>query len=212
MMPTSELTTMLTDYAIALEALIFAGLLWRLGSRHPQQSIALWGAAFLSVAIAAFMGGTYHGFRLLISDQSQRLLWKVTIYAIGFMSLFIMAGTVRSSVPRSLQRWLLLGIAGQSLVYFYWAATHNDFTYAVVEYFLALGFMLLLQIGTAIGRRSSSIEWMVLGSLVSLAAAALLGIGFSIAPLLHASDVYHLVQAGGLYLFYRGARLLKDVA
>ena len=57
----TEPMTMLTDYLISVETLIFAGLLFR--SRSQQTSLSLWVAAFITIGIAAFPSKTEVRFR-----------------------------------------------------------------------------------------------------------------------------------------------------
>ena len=65
-------------------------------------------------------------------------------------------------------------------------------------------------LSSSISRKDESRKWLVSGALVTLA-------GFAIqqAPIrpnldFNHNDIYHIIQIGALYLFFRGARLLKD--
>jgi hypothetical protein len=48
------------------------------------------------------------------------------------------------------------------------------------------------------------------GILVSAIAAAIEALGVRPGDLVSADDLYHLVQAGSLYLLYRGGRLFEE--
>jgi len=74
----AEPITTLTDYGIAIECLIFAGLL--LGHRWIGR---LWATAFISVSGAAILGGTYHGFAEFLSWEHRYGLWQGMLGALA---------------------------------------------------------------------------------------------------------------------------------
>jgi hypothetical protein len=207
----SEPVTTLTDYAIAGEALIFAGLL--LKPKHKSlinPPVLFWAAAFVGVAIAALCGGTYHGFNLSLSIDVKWRLWRGIIYALSLASVCMLAASV-SELPRSVKAWGWGAIALKSSLYLSWISFHPNFVYIIVDYLSAMLLILLLQLRTtdrqANGRNSSS--WIIAGVLGSLIAAGVQGIGFKGAEYFNQNDLYHLVQMVALYFFYRGACLLK---
>jgi hypothetical protein len=51
-------------------------------------------------AFAAFVGGSYHGFRPLLSDSVVRGLWNITIFSIGASTAFIVSAVVISGIKR----------------------------------------------------------------------------------------------------------------
>jgi hypothetical protein len=201
----AEPITTLTDYAIALESIAFAGLL----SRIPHKSVRCWAVAFAAVGIAAFTGGSLHGFAPHLEIASKLLLWKITLYAIGISSCFLLAGTIISAVSVRVQPWLLAAIGLKSLVYLGVAAIRNSFGYVVADYLSALVIVLLLQVKLA-QRQSAAVSWIVSGIGVSAIAALILSSRFKWAIGIKAVDIYHLVQMVALYLLYKGASQLKD--
>jgi len=68
-----EPMTMATDYVLALAGLAFAA----------RVSTRLWRAGFLVTALAAALGGTYHGFALHFSEAQLDLLWQATVWLIA---------------------------------------------------------------------------------------------------------------------------------
>ncbi|WP_088892552.1 DUF6962 family protein [Leptolyngbya ohadii] len=212
----AEPITTLTDYAIALEASFLAGgLLWK-NERNFQRSRFFWGVAFGWVAVAAAAGGTCHGFAPILTLSLLNHLWHLMGYAIGCASFFMLLGTILSVVSGWL-RWVVLGAIGsKSAIYFAQVGQYEQFVPVAIDYLSAILVVLVLQfwqlIGELIhqpkGQRESAL-WLCSGIVVSLAAGIILAFRMAIAPFNH-NDLYHLVQMVGLYLLYRGARVLKD--
>jgi hypothetical protein len=179
----SEPVTTLTDYAMAIEALLFAALLWR-SPRFPR----FWVAAFVGVATAAFCGGTYHGFRL--PSDIQWALWRTMTYALSLASSAMLGASVLKSV-----------------LYLSWTTFHSNFLYIVIDYLFAMLILLVIQAGLAARRKTHS-TWIIAGVLTSFIAAAVQGLGINWSAYLNQNDLYHLVQMVALFFFYRGARLI----
>ena len=76
--------TVLTDYLLGGVA---AWLGWKL-LRNSEVSRRWWGAAFVALALGAFLGGTWHGF---FQDY---WLWKATVLAIGAASFAMLARAI----------------------------------------------------------------------------------------------------------------------
>jgi hypothetical protein len=207
----SEPVTTLTDYAIAGEALIFAGLLLKPKYKSfIRPPVCFWAAAFVGVAIAALCGGTYHGFDSSLSMEVKWGLWRGITYALSFASGCMLAASV-SELPRWMQGWGWGAIALKSALYLSWTAFYPNFVYIIVDYLSAMLLILLLQIRKSdrqIDWRTSS-SWIVAGVLGSLIAAGVQGIGFKGAEYFNQNDLYHLVQMIALYFFYRGACVIK---
>lgn len=204
----SEPVTTLTDYAIAGEALIFAGLLLK-PKPKSHLPVLCWAAAFVGVAIAAFCGGTYHGFYSSLSIDTKWGLWRGMTYGLSFASGGMLAATV-CQLPRWMQGWGWGVIGLKSAIYLSWTVFHPSFVYVVVDYLSAmlLILILLLQIRSDRPNKQHS-EWIVAGVLCSLVAAGVQGIGFKGTEYFNQNDLYHLVQMVALYFFYRGAYFIK---
>lgn len=203
----TEPITMLTDYAIAIEALVMALLLFRRG--RGQTAIQLWGVAFAAVAVAAALGGTCHGFVLQLGDETSRSFWKAMMYALGVASFCMLAATVVSLLPHRSQRWWFVAIGLKLVVYLGWIG-ENNYGYAIADYLSAMAIVLLLQLRAVSGYGQASAMWIIAGVVVSFAAVGVEVAQPTLFEPLSYNDLYHLVQMVGLYLFYRGACLLKD--
>lgn len=201
---------MATDYLLALLCGYFAWGLWRVGKRTAQASVCSWAAGFVCFGLASLAGGTFHGFSTLFSEAVLQELWKFTAYAVGLASFFLLSGTLSACIMPSVRRFALLIPYVQLIVYVLWMATHDDFRYVIYDYaFTNLG-ILALQFYAGIANRARSAPWLVGGVLVSFLAAAAQVSGVSLHQHFNHNDLYHVIQMGGMYLFYRGALVLKD--
>ncbi|MBW4484594.1 MAG: hypothetical protein KME14_18835 [Tildeniella torsiva UHER 1998/13D] len=189
----AEPLTTLTDYAIALECLLLAGLLFAQGGVQR-----LWAAAFGSVSGAAALGGVYHEFAYQISLGQRIWLWQGMGMAVAIASFFTVvavAVTLRREV-----RWALLALATAKLAgaiavgFTLWG-----FALRVADYLSALIIVLLVQ-WLQRHRNPGAPVWL-------LGAIALSGLGAmgllipwpGVSPLV----VYHLVQMVALFCIYR---------
>ncbi len=72
----------LTDYLLALECLIFVGLIFRTHAAHAVARVGLLGV-FGSLAAAAILGGTSHGFFPDHESAAYKAIWIATMLSIG---------------------------------------------------------------------------------------------------------------------------------
>lgn len=198
---------MLTDYALAAMASALGVSLFRASRINRQVSVRLWGAAFIATAGATIAGGTSHGFAVVLSEATKASLWKATVYSTGLVSLSMLSGTIVASLAGLLRRYLLGATGVKFLVYAVWMATHDDFRYVIYDYTTAMLAVLILH---AYVWREESAKWIIAGVLVSFAAAGIQQSGFSLHHNFNHNDLYHVIQIGAVYLFYKGARVLKD--
>lgn len=206
----TEPVTTLTDYAIAVESLIWAGsLLWLAKSRR-QAAILFWAIAFIWVALASILGGTCHGFVRLLSPAVIQVCWQGVMISIGFASFFMLAGTVVSSMPARLHLIFLLAIGLKSVLHFSIAAVEDSFAYAVADYLSAMLIVLLLQLQPLLLSREAAARWLIAGVLVSGLAALVQGLRLNLATNFNHNDFYHVIQMVSLYCFWCGAKRLKD--
>lgn len=196
----AEPLTTLTDYAIALECLLLAGLLFVQGGVQR-----LWAAAFGSVSSAAVLGGVYHGFAHQLSLEQRIWLWQGMGMAVAIASFFTVVA-VAVTLPRGKCLALLAlataKLAGAIAVGF----TLWGFALRVADYLSALIIVLLVQ---WLQRRqdSNAPAWL-------LAAIALSGLGAMglLIPWPGGSPlvVYHLVQMVALFCIYRSVTALRQ--
>ena len=205
-----EPTTMATDYVLVVLCGFFAWRLWRVGKGVGQASVCLWAAGFACFGVASFAGGTFHGFSVLFSQAVLDELWKVTVYAIGLASFFLLTGTLNASILPPMRRFIILIPYVQLIGYVLWMATHDDFRYAIYDYAFTNLSILVLQFYAGISRSSVSASWLIGGVLVSFLAAAIQVNEIALHRHFNHNDLYHVIQMIGMYLFYRGALTLTD--
>jgi hypothetical protein len=206
----SEPTTMATDYVLVVLCSFFAWRLWRVGKGASQASVCSWAAGFACFGLASFAGGTFHGFSMLFSQTVLQELWKLTVYAIGLASFFLLTGTLSACILSSVRRFVILIPYVQLILYVLWMVTHDDFRYVIYEYASTNFGILALQLHASLTDRAMSVPWLGGGVLVSFLAAAVQVNGIALHHHFNHNDLYHVIQIGGMYLFYRGALVLKD--
>jgi hypothetical protein len=206
----SEPTTMATDYVLVVLCGFFGWRLWRVGKGAAQASVCSWAAGFACFGLASLAGGTFHGFSMLFSQAVLQELWKLTAYAIGLASFFLLTGTLSACIVPSVGRFVILIPYVQLIGYVLWMSAHDDFRYVIYDYaFTNLG-ILALQLHAGVTRRALSAPWLAGGVLVSFLAAGVQVNEIALHRHFNHNDLYHVVQMGGMYLFYTGARLLED--
>ncbi len=81
--PMTEPMTMVTDYLLAGQCVFLALSLLAKSRRAGRGSVGLWVTAFFVAALAAFAGGTSHGFRLYLGEVKWSVVWTITVWSIG---------------------------------------------------------------------------------------------------------------------------------
>ncbi|MDA2933750.1 hypothetical protein MYX82_05350 [Acidobacteria bacterium AH-259-D05] len=205
----TEPVTMLTDYTLGLLCLGLGWKLFRLAARRRQTSLALWARAFFATALSAFLGGTVHGFALILSENLILGMWKATLYLTGIASFFMLSAVIVASFPPTLSRWGL-GLATLKLAaYLVWMFNHQDFRFVVYDYGSAMLLILAFQL-FAFYKKLAGAVWIVTGIVLSFVAAAIQQSGFSLHTHFNHNDLFHVVQMGAFYLLYRGGEVLND--
>jgi hypothetical protein len=181
----SEPTTALTDYALAA---LCAVLGWRL-VRHSR----FWAFAFLALAMAALLGGTWHGF------WQSDLLWKATTLSVGMASFGMVVGSALAVGGSALSR-VLIGFALIKLIaYSAWMLFHDAFIWVIADTGSALLIVGVLHLWRLNG-------WMLAGVALSIVAGLAQASGISLHAHFNHNDLYHVLQMGAMLLFFRGVR------
>lgn len=109
-MKISEPATTLTDYALAILAMVLGARLWMTPARPT--GVTLWSLGFFATAAAALTGGSFHGFRPRWSSRLRTAVWNVTLSLIGLGTGFMISGTIAASIVwgDAATRWLLGGL------------------------------------------------------------------------------------------------------
>jgi hypothetical protein len=197
----------LTDYGLALECLAFAGLL--ASTRHNSRFYADWFIVFfLSTAVAAVAGGTVHGFFEAPASFGSRVLWPLTLIAIGVTALS--GARIGAALHFDSVTARGIGRAAAALFLFYCLAVlfiTSNFRVAVVAYLPVVLF--LGWVFWQARRRTNRPAFMTgfAGICVVLVAAGVQQAKIGIHPrYFNHNAIYHVLQAVGLFLIFATAR------
>ena len=203
-MTITEPATLVTDYVLAL---FTATLAWRLFAAARRNRVVAqwwWAAAFAATAVSGVAGGTVHGFRTALDPRVTSALWLIAIEGLVVAAFAVIRGTLVGSSLRapSIDTASLLA-AGAYAVYGVWVAGNPRFVFAIGAYAIALGVLIGFKLSA--WRPDAAARWMVYGVLVSVVAAIVQQSGWSLHRHFNHNDLYHVIQAFGLWLLYRGA-------
>jgi hypothetical protein len=207
----TEPMTMVTDYLMGTLAFVLAMRLLGDAASGQQWSGRLWAAAFVMTAVAAFVGGTYHGFIQWMPGLAGRALWKATLVATGIGSACLLAAAVTAAVAGPL-RHALMGLVLVKLVVYIWTiATKDAFVLVIADYGTALVAVLLAAWFIRPTGLTPAAWWITAGVAVAVVAGVIQWA--RVAPHVHFNhnDLFHVVQMASLYLLYRGGLLLRDM-
>ena len=113
MIQITEPITTLTDFALGTAGLAFAYLLYRILGPRNRVSAWLWCAGFITSAVAALFGATYHGFKLYFDAGTMRAFWNVIMYSMGATAGLMVAGCHAANIRKEdgVMKWLMSGVA-----------------------------------------------------------------------------------------------------
>lgn len=203
--------TVFTDYLITVVAGWFGLRLLASARKDANRSQLAWAISFLFTGLAALLGGSSHGFVSYLDDAWMNLIWKGATYSIGVAMVFAVAGTLRgTAIGTALHRpFSALNILGFA-IYAIWIATHDRFLFVIIYYLSAMVFIAALQIWASVRHHAAGAKWLISGVIVTLISAYIQQSDIDLHANFNHNDLYHVVQIAGLYLLYRGAKLLVD--
>ena len=199
----------LTDYALTVEAWLFAWLLLRRSGDGLRRWFVIF---FVAVGTASLTGGTVHGFFPDATSLGSVVLWRATMMAVGSAALaaWIIALEIQFSlrVVRAALPVLGLAFLAYCFVVFF---VSEDFLIAILSYLP--GALFLLVVLAVAYRRFREFELLigVFGLLLTFVAAGIQQGEVVIHPVYFDHNaLYHVVQAVGLYFLYRSAAWLVE--
>ena len=196
-----EPMTLVTDYALGALCVVLA---MRMRSRGLPQNRSDWTAALFACAIAAFAGGTYHGFLPWIDGTVAAALWRLTLLAIGWAAYAAVVATCRAHLGG--RQGIVIWVArAQFGIYALAAIGSGEFIVAIIDYSLAFLFVLAVHAWAWRKHTDRAALTVVGGVLVTFAAAGIQAAGIAPHRSFNHNDLYHVVQMAGTALLYRGA-------
>lgn len=205
-MTIAEPSTLLTDYALAGVTGWLAWSLFR--SREGQRARSFWALAFTALALAAALGGTWHGFAPAFAPIAVVLLWKATVLSVGIASFGMLAGSAFAATAGSTRKSLLVIAAMKLAIYSGWMVGHSEYIYVIADTGTALVLVAALHLWSA--ARDHASRWILAGVGVSVLAAGAQASGFALHRHFNHNDLYHVIQIAAMILFYAGAKRLHD--
>ena len=198
--------TVLTDYALAVVCGVLGGLL--LKNRQTHYSRGYWAIAFLALGLAAALGGTWHGFPAPVLSRSTLFrLWTLTLFCAGVASFAMLAGSAYAAAAGGLRLALVAFAAAKLAGFTLWIQANQGFIVVILDTGIA---MLLVALLHALDRRNAASRWILSGVGVSLAGALVQAGGLAPHPDFNHNDLYHVIQAAAMVLYYRGVATMQD--
>ena len=201
----TEPTTMLTDYLMAVFTAFFAYRLFK--ANEGQLTRRYWAWASVSTVAASVFAGTYHGFQAILPATAIFLLDKASSLSMVLISYFIMLSTAAATTRGSMKTWIGRAACLQAIVFTGVVLYFHSYAYAIADYAIALLVLLALSLSH---RDRRVIPWFVAGVLLSIAAAVIQQSTIQFASWFNHNDIYHVIQLGAFYTFYRGGLVSKD--
>jgi hypothetical protein len=207
-MTIAEPSTLLSDYALAG---VSAWLAWKLAAqREASAALSWWVVTFSGLAVAAALGGTYHGFAPQLSEFARSLLWKLTLLAAGSASFGMLAGAIAVAVQGALRRVLFAAAAIKGLAFAAGVLRFDAFAIVIADTGISFAAVAALHGWLAFRLREPGSRWILAGVGVSLVAAGVQASGVALHRHLNHNDAYHLIQIAAMFLFFRGLCALRD--
>jgi hypothetical protein len=205
----AEPTTVLTDLALAALA-VFLALRLRRSAEPLPLARKLWVAAFLLSALGAVVGGLRHALAEETASLARRELWSFTYILLGLANLAFLAGLVRSFVPSWLRAPAIVLLVLRYAVVTVVLLRVHELRLVVADFALSLVLILASVLHSLVVTREGAGPPLLAGVLVSAAGALVQSLRVGPVVGLNHDDLFHLVQMGGLWLFYRAGLRLGD--
>ena len=181
----SEPTTVVTDYVLGAVSIFL--------SLRLVDASRFWALAFFALGLGALLGGTWHGF------WQHDLLWKATTLSVGGASFGMVAGSADAVTTGKLRAGLIAFASVKLFAYAAWMLYHDDFIWVIADTASALLIVAILHAWRFNG-------WILSGVAVSVLAGLAQASGFALHQRFNHNDLYHVLQIGAMFLFYRGVR------
>jgi hypothetical protein len=204
-MTIAEPMTALTDYLVSAFAWSWGGLLLR----ARVTAARVFGLSLLATGVAAALGGTLHGLGPTWGSALRANAWLATYVAIGVANLLLVSAAILAWAPRRFQT-ALLGLVGLRFVVFLFLLS-SWMTFRPVIYDIMGTFALLLALAL-LSRDAprAQVRLLVAAVAVSAFGACVQASGVGLHKHMNHNDLFHLIEIGGLYCFYRLARRLDE--
>ena len=197
----------LTDYGLFAECAAFAWLI----ARRPARLVGLqrWAVLFfLFTALAALLGGTVHGFFSTDVGGMGRLLWKLSMIAIGAAALAVWAIGAHLLFSRDgADRVVWVATALTALYIVVILSLSDAFVVAVIGYVPAAVVLFAAFLRAAVRERAPWAKLGAWGLALTFVAAGVQQLRVALHPAyFNHNALYHLIQAIALALVFLACR------
>ena len=191
-----EPLTAATDVMVAAAGVTFAVRIHRHTSDKAARLVA---GSLAAASVAALAGAAYHMAR-------SSAMWKVSAIPVGVAS-YLFGQAIALAYCSTLGRRVAQGVLLiQFLVYVICVALSDDFRIVIADYATV---MVAILVVCLFHLSDAPAKWIAAGVAISFIAAAVQVSSIRIGPLNH-NDIYHVIELGGLYCWYRGGRQLRS--
>lgn len=207
-MSISEPSTLVTDYLLGAVAFWLAARLAAASSRTGSWPQALWAVAFALGAVAAFAGGTFHGFRSALGPFAGALLWQCALLGGALAGTLLVAGAAIHVLRGRALRVALVVLAAKAMLELVLISRSGLTRYAVWSGVASVVLLLALAL-LRVREDRGTLGWLLLGLAMGGAALAVQAARLSPHPHFNHNDLCHVLLTAALWPFYRAGLRLK---
>ncbi|MCY3414674.1 MAG: hypothetical protein INQ03_23695 [Candidatus Heimdallarchaeota archaeon] len=197
----TEPMTMITDYILTIESIIFAVILLIYNS---NSATIYWAVAFIAAGISAFLGGTSHGFKQYLGESKNSVIWKLTMISIGLGAVTMLSGLIFTVLSPSTGRVFCICIVWFSYLFYLFKIRNDDRFLLVILFYVP--YLLIILIIELINLHNPGSKWIIIGIITTFTAFGVQVSGFKIHEHFNHNDLFHVIQMIGVYFLFLGSR------
>jgi hypothetical protein len=201
-----EIDVTVTDYILALECLVFSYLFYKNRASIIHKYFAYF---FISLSLAAFIGGTVHGFFPNENSIYYKILWKITLMLIGVTSL---VACLIASKLKSLQVKSNLVYSASTIYVFIVTFICDQFYIAIIAYLPSILFLLISFITLYKNTKLKSVLKAIISILLTVIASIIQQLKIAIHPIyFNHNSLYHLIEFIALLMLFKSVKQLPEI-
>jgi hypothetical protein len=197
----------LTDYVIAFECFTFCSLLFKqYGFQSPSKWFALF---FASIGLAAFAGGTVHGFFPAHETFMHDTFWFVSMASIGLMALsgWIIGAFLLRLSNKAIAIIKAMAGFGFAVYILYLLLVSQEFLIAILNYLPAAVFLLSVFIYRYFKEKTMPTILGIVAMLLTFLSSFVQQAQIIVHPVYFDHNaLYHLIQIVALFLLFLSAK------
>lgn len=202
-----ERSTAITDLILGVFSVYLMLFVLQFGYHRDRVKAQIWAVIFGLLAVASLLGTVAHGFKMSI--QTNHLIWQPLNLSLGLMVALIAVSTVYALKGRVSRFIPPIFIATGLLFYLFTVFKSGTFLVFIVYEASVMLFTLGTYIVLLIKQKIQGSQWMVIGFLLTIAAAVVQASGPIQTRFIWDFDhngLFHLIQIVGLIFVKRGLK------